>query len=89
MRLQKLLAAAGIASRRDAEELIAAGSVKVNGQVITTLGVQVQERHDRVDVNGRRVSRTFKTQTTACANKAGSAFSSSTRSSPEVFFSAV
>ena len=55
MRLQKLLAAAGIASRRSAEELIAAGAVKVNGKVITTLGVQVHERHDRVEVNGRRV----------------------------------
>jgi 23S rRNA pseudouridine2605 synthase len=55
VRLQKLLAAAGIASRRSAEELIAAGAVKVNGKVITTLGVQVHERHDRVEVNGRRV----------------------------------
>jgi len=53
VRLQKLLAAAGIASRRSAEELIAAGAVKVNGKVITTLGVQVHERHDRVEVNGR------------------------------------
>ena len=55
MRLQKLLAAAGVASRRRAEELIAAGVVTVNGKVITTLGVQVQERRDRVEVNGRRV----------------------------------
>ena len=55
MRLQKLLAAAGVASRRRAEELIAAGSVTVNGNVITTLGVQVQERRDRVEVNGRRI----------------------------------
>ena len=55
MRLQKLLAAAGVASRRRAEELIAAGAVTVNGNVITTLGVQVHERRDRVEVNGRRV----------------------------------
>jgi pseudouridine synthase len=55
VRLQKLLAAAGVASRRRAEELIAAGAVTVNGKVITTLGVQVQERRDRIEVNGRRV----------------------------------
>ncbi len=55
MRLQKLLAAAGVASRRRAEELIAAGAVTVDGKVITTLGVQVKERRDRVEVNGRRV----------------------------------
>jgi len=55
VRLQKLLAAAGVASRRRAEELIAAGAVTVDGKVITTLGVQVKERRDRVEVNGRRV----------------------------------
>jgi len=55
VRLQKLLAAAGVASRRRAEELIADGAVTVNGKIITTLGVQVEERHDRVEVNGRRV----------------------------------
>ncbi len=55
VRLQKLLAQAGVASRRGAEELIAAGGVSVNGKVVTTLGVQVDERRDRVEVRGRRV----------------------------------
>jgi 23S rRNA pseudouridine2605 synthase len=55
VRLQKLLAHAGVASRRRAEELIAEGGVTVNGQVVSTLGLQVNERHDRVEVQGRRV----------------------------------
>lgn len=55
MRLQKFLAQAGLASRRRAEELIAAGSVKVNGQVVTTLGSSVNPGKDRVEVEGRRV----------------------------------
>jgi 23S rRNA pseudouridine2605 synthase len=55
VRLQKLLAQAGVASRRGAEELIAEGGVTVNGRVVTTLGVQVDERRDRVEVRGRRV----------------------------------
>ena len=39
-RLQKLIAAAGIASRRHAEELITAGLVTVNGKVVTELGTK-------------------------------------------------
>ncbi len=39
-RLQKIIAAAGIASRRKAEELISAGQVKVNGAVVTELGTK-------------------------------------------------
>ena len=55
MRLQKLLAQAGLASRRRAEDLIAAGSVKVNGKVVTALGTIVNPGKDRVEVDGRRV----------------------------------
>ena len=40
-RLQKVIAQAGIASRRKAEELIATGKVKVNGIVVTELGTKV------------------------------------------------
>ncbi|MEO5770381.1 MAG: S4 domain-containing protein [Polyangia bacterium] len=54
MRLQKYLAQAAVASRRNAEQLIASGAVKVNGQVVTTPGVVVKER-DRVEVDGKRV----------------------------------
>jgi len=53
-RLQKVLARAGIASRRAAEQLIAAGRVRVNGRIESELGVRVDPRA-RVEVDGRRV----------------------------------
>jgi 23S rRNA pseudouridine2605 synthase len=52
-RLQKILAAAGIASRRKAEELILAGRVQVNGQTITELGTRHDPDHDHVRVDGK------------------------------------
>jgi 23S rRNA pseudouridine2605 synthase len=55
VRLQKLLAQAGIASRRRAEDMIRAGEVTVGGQVVTELGLQVDPHDDRVEVRGRRV----------------------------------
>lgn len=51
MRLNKYLAAGGVASRRKADELIAGGHVQVNGRIITTLGVDVA-RGDVVEVDG-------------------------------------
>ena len=53
VRLQKLMAAAGIASRRKAEELIAAGLVSVNGQTVTELGTKADPEVDNIKVNGR------------------------------------
>ena len=50
-RLQKIIAQAGLASRRGAEELIAKGRVQVNGQTITELGMKV-EPNDHVEVDG-------------------------------------
>ena len=50
-RLQKVMAHAGIASRRKCEAIIQAGRVKVNGQVVTELGVQVATT-DRIEVDG-------------------------------------
>ncbi len=47
---------AGVASRRAAEELIAAGEVKVNGAVVTDLATKVHTTNDTVTVNGKRVS---------------------------------
>ncbi len=54
MRLQKYLAECGVASRRNAEKMIADGKVAVNGKIITEMGVQV-EPGDEVLVNGIRV----------------------------------
>lgn len=50
-RLQKVIAESGLASRRQAEEIITTGRVKVNGEVITTLGTKVSP-NDRVEVDG-------------------------------------
>ena len=52
MRLQKYLALSGVASRRNSEKMIAEGRVAVNGTVITEMGVQVDEFHDKVTVDG-------------------------------------
>jgi pseudouridine synthase len=54
-RLQKVLAAAGVASRRDAELLIQAGRVQVDGQRITTLGTKVDADQASILVDGRPV----------------------------------
>lgn len=52
-RLQKILSRAGIASRRQAEELIRTGQVKVNGKVVTELGTKANPHTDRITVKGR------------------------------------
>ena len=54
-RLQKLLSAAGVASRRAAEELIRQGRVSLNGQTVTELGTKADLARDEVRVDGRRV----------------------------------
>lgn len=55
IRLQKFLSAAGVASRRRGEQLITAGCVEVNGQIVTRLGARVDPDHAEVRVNGARV----------------------------------
>jgi 23S rRNA pseudouridine2605 synthase len=52
-RLQKIIAAAGIASRRKAETLITGGAVSVNGQLVTELGAKADPEHDHIRVNGK------------------------------------
>lgn len=52
-RLQKIIAAAGIASRRKAEELISGGLVQVNGQVVSALGSKADPETDHIRVNGK------------------------------------
>jgi 23S rRNA pseudouridine2605 synthase len=54
-RLQKILASAGIASRRKAEELITSGRISVNGEVVTTLGSKADLASDDVRVDGNRI----------------------------------
>jgi pseudouridine synthase len=54
-RLQKIIARAGIASRRHAEELIASGQVRVNGRVVTELGSKADPGKDRIEAAGRVV----------------------------------
>ena len=53
MRLNKYIAHSGAASRREADRLIEAGRVKVNGDVVRSMGVQVDSDQDRVVVDGR------------------------------------
>ena len=55
-RLQKVIAQAGIASRRKAEELITEGKVKVNGIVVTELGTKVSDK-DRIEVNNEIIEK--------------------------------
>ena len=52
-RLQKIIAAAGIASRRKAEELITGGLVSVNGQIVTELGSKADPERDHIRVRGK------------------------------------
>ena len=54
-RLQKIIARAGIASRRHAEQLILSGQVRVNGHTVTELGTKADPEKDRVEVSGRAV----------------------------------
>src|SRR5438046_1687587 len=52
-RLQKVLAAAGVGSRRECEEIILEGRARVNGQTVSTLPVLVDPEHDEIAVDGR------------------------------------
>lgn len=55
VRLQKVLAAAGVASRRVSEQYITEGRVRVNGEVVTELGRRIDPETDHVEVNGTAV----------------------------------
>lgn len=55
-RLQKIIARAGIASRRHAEQLILSGQVRVNGQVVTELGTKADAGLDRIEAAGKLVT---------------------------------
>lgn len=55
-RLQKLIAQAGLASRRAAEELIKAGEVSVNGEIVTELGTKADPDKDHIKVRGKLIN---------------------------------
>jgi 23S rRNA pseudouridine2605 synthase len=55
IRLQKVLAAAGVGSRRHCEELIGAGRVEVDGEVVRRFGARVDPQHQVIRVDGRRI----------------------------------
>lgn len=56
-RLQKIISAAGITSRRQAEALILAGRVSVNGHVVAELGAKADWQTDRIELDGKQLNR--------------------------------
>ena len=54
VRIQKVIAASGITSRRKAEELIQQGKVTLNGKVVWEMGTCVDPQKDHIKVNGER-----------------------------------
>src|SRR5262245_5736170 len=61
-RLQKIIAAAGVASRRHAEELITSGRVSVNGKVVNALGAKANPQTDHIKVNGKLIKPLLRAQ---------------------------
>ena len=55
VRVQKMIADAGICSRRKAQDLIAGGKVQVNGKIVLQAGVLVDPHKDVVNVGGKRI----------------------------------
>ncbi|MCL2341301.1 MAG: rRNA pseudouridine synthase [Proteobacteria bacterium] len=55
-RLQKILAKAGIASRRQAEQLIRAGRIRINGQVVVAMGCTADPARDRITCDGKPIA---------------------------------
>jgi len=68
-RLQKIIARAGIASRRHAEQLILSGQVRVNGAVVTELGSKADPARDKIEVSGKNVSATEQRRVYLLLNK--------------------
>lgn len=67
-RIQKVLARAGIASRREAERMVLEGRVMVNGKVVETLGFKVDSSKDSIKVDGKRLP-TFEPKVILLLNK--------------------
>lgn len=56
-RLQKIIARAGLASRREAEEMILAGRIRLNGKVVTELGTKADPERDHIKLDGKLITR--------------------------------
>src|SRR4051812_12054150 len=56
-RLQKIIAHAGFASRREAETMIREGRVTINGRVVTALGTKADPSADHIKVDGKLITR--------------------------------
>src|SRR5438105_3547423 len=54
-RIQKIIARAGVSSRRAAEELVTGGRVRVNGLIVTELGSKADPYKDKIEVDGKRL----------------------------------
>ncbi len=67
-RIQKILAKAGIASRREAERMVIDGRVSVNGKIVETLGVKADPSKDHIKVDGKRI-RDFEPKVILLLNK--------------------
>ncbi len=61
MRLNHFMARCGVSSRRKCDDMIAAGRVTVNGKVVTAMGVRIDEKNDRIELDGKalRLKETF------------------------------
>lgn len=68
-RLQKIIARAGIASRRHAEQLILSGQVLLNGEVVTELGTKADTARDKIEVSGKKISATEERKVYLLLNK--------------------
>ncbi len=64
-RLQKLIASAGLASRRAAEELIREGRVTINGTVVRELGTRADPQEDHIKVNGKLINPSLRSRSKA------------------------
>jgi pseudouridine synthase len=86
MRIQRALARAGVASRRKAEDLVAAGRVRVNGAV-AQIGQVVDPEHDRLTIDGREIAVVPREATWFALNKPAGTMSTrkDTRGRPTVF----
>ncbi len=68
-RLQKYLAECGVASRRKCEEYILQGKVKVNGKIITELGLKINDNIDKIEFEGKPVKKESNQKTYILLNK--------------------